>query len=269
MENIILSPKEFLFLCAGMGASEVYGIIDGYKDVNQADPDGELRLIQQSLEIKGYIESDFDGNSSVRSDVVEHVVVCAACQKLITFDSQTKYTGQGNVVYYVSDDKIVKSVRKDGDYHLSYINVEDISADIKNAIQLEKTDVAKSFDKVHMPQRDLEKIKKLVSSDNKAAAKREMQKYFDPAVSDIVLSAIEKQENFYSLTAADFTLSDDSVRSIMLINSSAMNIKMQPIVVDLRTEIEFEAINEEAVSNAVDALLELVFPEKTGDEANG
>ena len=269
MENIILTPKEFLFLCAGMGVTEVYGIIDGYKDVNLSDISTEIRLVQQSLENKGYIESDFDGNSSVRSEVIAYVATCAMCQKLIAFDSQMKSGDKTNVVYYFSNEKIVKSTRKDGNYHLSYVNAVDINDEIKEGIKLDLVDAPQQFNEVHIPQRELDKIKKMVLSNDKKTAIIAMQKYFDANFTNIILSSFEKKENFYSVVAVDFTLNDDNVKNIMFINSNIANIKMQPIVVDLKTEIEFEEIDEQTIFSLIDNNLKLVITEQTGDDTNG
>lgn len=269
MENIILTPKEFLFLCAGMGVTEVYGIIDGYKDVNLSDISTEIRMVQQSLESKGYIESDFDGNSSVRSEVIAYVAACATCQKLISFDCQMKSGDKTNIVYYFSNEKIVKSMRKDGEYHLSYVSAETINDEIKNGIKLDLIDSPQKFNKVHIPQRELDKIKKMVLTDDKKAAIIAMQKYFDANFTNVILSSFEKKENFYSVVAVDFTSKDDNVKNIMFINSSIANIKMQPIVVDLKTEIEFEEIEENTIFNVIDNHVNLIISKQTGDEVDG
>ena len=261
MEKIILTPKEFLFICAGLGVTEVYGIIDGYKDVNPADIATEIRTVQQSLENKGYIESDFDGNSAISSEVIEYVGVCAACRKLIAFDSQMKSGGKTNVVYYFANEKVVKSERKDDVYHLSYVDANIIGNEIKDGIKLDLIDSPQQFNKVHIPQRELEKIKKMVTANDKKNATDAMQKYFDADFANIILSSFEKKENFFSVVAVDFTLQEDNVKSIMFINSKHANIKLQPIVVDLKTEIEFEEIDEKTVFDFID--------KQTGDEANG
>lgn len=268
MEKIILTPKEFLFLCAGMGVTEVYGIIDGYKDVNLSDISTEIRSVQQSLESKGYIESDFDGNSSVRSEVIAYVAACATCQKLISFDCQMKTGEKTGIVYYFSNKKIVKSEQRNGDYYLSYVSAEAIKDEIKNGIKLDLIASPQKFNKVHIPQCELDRIKKMVLSDDKKTAIIAMQKYFDINFTDIILSCFEKKENFYSVVAVDFTLKDDNVKNIMFINSSSANIKLQPIVVDLKTEIEFEELEESTIFDIVDNHLSFIISQQIGDEVD-
>ena len=109
----------------------------------------------------------------------------------------------------------------------------------------------------------------MVLSDDKKTAIIAMQKYFDANFTNVILSSFEKKENFYSVVAVDFTLNDDNVKNIMFINSNIANIKMQPIVVDLKTEIEFEEIDEQTIFSLIDNNLKLVIPEQTGDDTNG
>lgn len=269
MDRIILTPKEFLFLCAGMGVTEVYGIIDGYKEVDLSDISTEIRLVQQSLENKGYIESDFDGNSSVRSEIMSYVAICAACQRLVAFDCQMRTGHKTNIVYYFANEKIVKSERKDDGYHLSYANADSIKEEIKEGIKLDFINAPQQFNKVCVPRRELDKIKKTVMTDDRKNAIITMQKYFDDSFAKVILDSLEKKENFYSIVTVDFTVKDNNVKNLMFINSNIANIKIRPIVVDLRTEIEFEQIDEDSVFNIIDSHLRFVIPEQTGDEYNG
>lgn len=269
MENIILTSKEFLFLCAGMGVTEVYGIVDGYKDVNLSDISTEIRLVQQSLEKKGYIESDFDGNSSVRSEVIAFVASCATCQKLIAFDYQLKSGEKTNRVYYFTSDVVVKSDRHNDEYHLSYISKDIISNEIKKDVKLKEIALPQKFNKVHIPQRELDKIKEMVLADDRKTAIIAMKKYFDTNFTNVILDGFEKKENFYAIVAVDFTSDEDNIKNIMFINSDIANIKLEPIVVDLKTEIEFEEIDEETIFKLIDGHLTYVIPKKNGDDIDG
>lgn len=270
MENIILSPKEFLYLCWQEGAKEVYGIIDAYKDFNTDDVSGEIRSIQGSLENKGYIESDFDGNSSIRSEVIEYVDVCAMCQKLITFDNQKKSGEQINTVYYFSNEKTVRSTRINGDYHLSYVDPQGIKDEIIGNIDLVPVNNASPFNKLSIQKRVIDKVRKAYLKADRDFATSELKKYFaDDAVVNVILNGFKKKENGYSLTAMDLISEEDNIKNLLFINSDVANIAMRPGVEDLRTVIEYECVDEAYIYANIDSVLNLVISKQTGDEIYG
>ena len=73
----------------------------------------------------------------------------------------------------------------------------------------------------------------------------------------------------YSVVAVDFTLDEDNVKNLMFINSDVANIKMQPVVVDLKTEIEFETVDEKAIRDIIDNNLNFFTSRQIGDDIGG
>lgn len=270
MENFVLSPKEFLLLCAGLGVTEIYGIEDGYKDVNLSDISNEITKVQQSLEAKGYIESDFDGNSSVNPNLIDVVIDCATCSKIVALDYQLKSGEKANIVYYFAKSRIVKSEKIYGSYVLADANTSSVSDEIRKEIQLSTIEEPLKFNKVHIPQKELDKIKKMVVSDDKKTATMAMQKYFDSKVTDIIIRGFENKENFYSIVVVDFESDVDAMKNIMFINSDFANIKLQPTVIDLITEIEFEPIENDAIYQLIDESIKtVIFNQAEVGENNG
>ena len=63
-----LSAKEFLFVSFAAGAKLVYGIENEFSKINPEEISSEIRKVHSSLEKKNYVESDFDGNSSINKN---------------------------------------------------------------------------------------------------------------------------------------------------------------------------------------------------------
>ena len=116
MESFKITAKEFLLLCTATDADEVYGVDDAYENLTEDNVEKEVRNAQKSLEEKNYIQSDFDGNSEIRDDLMELISCCVECNNVISVDHAQGNKGQTNVVYYIQDEKVVKSEKKDDIY---------------------------------------------------------------------------------------------------------------------------------------------------------
>ena len=91
---------------------------------------------------------------------------------------------------------MVKSERNNNEYHLSYISKDIISNEIKDDIKLSEIASPQRFNKVHIPQRELDKIKEMVLADDRKTAIIAMKKYFDTNFTEVILDSFEKKENF-------------------------------------------------------------------------
>ena len=77
MESFKITAKEFLLLCTATDTDEVYGVDDAYENLTEDNVEKEVRNAQKSLEEKNYIQSDFDGNSEIRDDLMELISCCS------------------------------------------------------------------------------------------------------------------------------------------------------------------------------------------------
>lgn len=131
MESFKITAKEFLLLCTATDADEVYGVDDAYENLTEDNVEKEVRNAQKSLEEKNYIQSDFDGNSEIRDDLMELISCCVECNNVISVDHAQGNKGQTNVVYYIQDEKVVKSEKKDDIYIIGWLKKEMLYSDIK------------------------------------------------------------------------------------------------------------------------------------------
>ena len=130
MESFKITAKEFLLLCTATDADEVYGVDDAYENLTEDNVEKEVRNAQKSLEEKNYIQSDFDGNSEIRDDLMELISCCVECNNVISVDHAQGNKGQTNVVYYIQDEKVVNSEKKDDIYIIGWLKKEMLYSDI-------------------------------------------------------------------------------------------------------------------------------------------
>ena len=77
-----LNGKEFLLLCFKQGALSIHGMEDAYRGMSEQKKAVEMEKAWQSLERKGYIESDFDGNSTVDEKLLGLIQTCVNAKKM-------------------------------------------------------------------------------------------------------------------------------------------------------------------------------------------
>ena len=170
MESFKITAKEFLLLCTATDADEVYGVDDAYENLTEDNVEKEVRNAQKSLEEKNYIQSDFDGNSEIRDDLMELISCCVECNNVISVDHAQGNKGQTNVVYYIQDEKVVKSEKKDDIYIIGWLKKEMLYSDIKGLVKILPMERNNNIDKFHIPQNEVERAKESLAKKDKKAA---------------------------------------------------------------------------------------------------
>lgn len=263
MEKFKLTAKEFLLLCTATEADEVYGVDDAYGNINEENIEKELRKVQTTLEEKQYIQSDFDGNSEIRDDLLELINCCVECDHAISIDHS-----QANRVYYIWDDKVVKSEKKNDIYTLEWTKKESLYSDIKNLINILPPNVDTHIEKFHMPQKELKLAKESLAKKDRQASVERFKKYCDNATAEIMADAIDNND-FYSVTEVDFDDRLDSVQNLMVFVTDKTLIKMTPIIIDLIDEIEFCSTSTAEINELLDSYIERVGVVVDKDGLNG
>ena len=90
MRDYELTAKEIMCVAASLGATELYGIPDGFSGISKSSLNKELLKVQSSLEQKGYLKANFDGETSLSKEIIDVITVCSKCEKFIAIDKQIK-----------------------------------------------------------------------------------------------------------------------------------------------------------------------------------
>lgn len=268
MESFKITAKEFLLLCTATDADEVYGVDDAYENLTEDNVEKEVRNAQKSLEEKNYIQSDFDGNSEIRDDLMELISCCVECNNVISVDHAQGNKGQTNVVYYIQDEKVVKSEKKDDIYIIGWLKKEMLYSDIKGLVKILPMERNNNIDKFHIPQNEVERAKESLAKKDKKAAVECFKQHCNTTTAELVANALDIND-FYSITEVEFKDKLDSVHNMMVFVTDTSLIKITPTVIDLIDETEFDNTTIAEINDTLDNYVKIVGTIVGEDGLNG
>lgn len=252
MEKYILTAKEFLYLCASVDVYEIYGVENAFKGMNAAQIEQQIPVIQQSLENKGYIESDFDGNSYVNQNLLELVEKCATCQKMITVDKRKTGEETKAVVFYAKDGEIIKSDRIDDGYEVSLVKKSEVLDFVSDILSKVNSENNYDFEKFSIPNKILTKAKTKASSGYYEDAEKAVKEIVsDKKLAKAIIDGITEKCGFYSVVTTDFTVKEDFVKNTSFIDTNCGLITVTPTVNGIVSEVEFESACAEKIKETV------------------
>lgn len=255
MNECVLNAKEIMCIAANLGATELYGIPDGFNGVTKASLSKEVMKVQSSLESKGYLTEDFDGNSSLDDKIVALVSVCAGCEKFIAIDKQIKKQEQEGILFYVKDTEVVKATKNGEEYKLEKFDASYLSEEIKKILEWKQSADVEPTDCI-IPNKVLEKAKTLKKRNADDAGKEELvSNGVGGNVATVILNGLNGEETFYSFTFADLKAETDNVKNIMFINSDVKSLKLKALMIDEKDVVQFTNVSYE---NALSELLSLL-----------
>lgn len=252
MSERVLSAKEIMCIAAGLGATELYGIPDEFEYDSGAALTKELLDVQRSLEGKGYLSEDFDGNLTIEEMVVDLVSVCADCKKFIAVDKQMKKRAQEGLLFYVKGTDAVKAVVTEDGFALEKMDASMLGNEMKNILEWTPSPLGDDVD-CTVENAVLEKAKTLKGRGAGDAARAELiSGGMDESIAGIVLSGLSAGETFYSFTFTDFTAESGGVRNVMFINSEERSLQLDVYMNDEKDAVRFTDVT---CDRALDELL--------------
>lgn len=132
MKKTVLNSREIMYLCAALGANEVYGIADGFASVSKDKLAQAVSETADSLMQKGCLEMDFDGNNTVQYDTSDIIKIIAYSQSHLILHSVCGGLQENPCVFYRSGDEIVKAELKSDVFEIEKITAEELRAEINS-----------------------------------------------------------------------------------------------------------------------------------------
>jgi len=108
MNNITLTTNELVLIAAMVGNSTLLGVDDPFSGMLDDEIKIQLEKGHGSLEKRGYVDADFDGNTVLNSEVVSIVRGCANCDTYISADSVMCGASKLHYDWYVSGGTIYR-----------------------------------------------------------------------------------------------------------------------------------------------------------------
>ena len=254
MNSCELNPKEIMCIAAGLGATELYGIPDEFSGISESNISNEILKVQSSLEEKGYLKENFDGETTLNGDIKKIVDVCANCEKFIAIDKQIKHKTQEGILIYVKGTLAVIANKDVNSYKMQIIDSSSIFNSINDTI-IWKNETPDDQFSYRVKNKTLLKAKQLKSRNaDEVASKELIAEGVSSAVAKTILSGFEGNEDFYSFTFADLISESNNVNNVMYIFASSSIIRIKSIMEDEEDIVCFQNASKAGVEAELKAM---------------
>jgi len=246
--TIKLSAKELICIASALGVTQVFGISDPFVDVPPRKLQKELDKVRQTLEDKGVLMSDFDGNVEINPlylPLVETVVKCDACAV-----AETQCAGTTTqLMYYQKAERFVQCVVNGEELALKETTAVNASSDLSNIVNWTINPEQLDMSPCKIPQ----SLFVMLKGKSERVRKAEIEKLNMPQeIADILLDALRFKTNFYSLCYIDM-ISTGSVRSLMFIDDLNGTLKLTNIVENNKNYVLLSPVSQAELKQAVGA----------------
>lgn len=199
MSEYVLTADEVLYLAASTGADSFYGVPDRLTGLSDQELKMRLIQIEDALGRKGYLKTDFDGNSRADVDLLQLIDVCADYDSLLCLEAEVPGEPQKGALYFIREGEAAAMTRRDEEYVFEDILRQNIPERILSGILWRETEPGGETE-FHISQRELTKASKLAERGAADKSKELLVKAgANEAVADTILSGMQRQADFYSL----------------------------------------------------------------------
>lgn len=254
--TVCLSAKELLCIAALLGVSKVIAVPDAFQNVMPGRLREELQDTQQSLEQKGLLALDFDGNCTLAPAYLPSLETILKGSRVIVIDAQLNSRGQASCVYYISGQHVVRSVPKDGVFELSELSAEQAAKELCGGVNWARGERL-SCEPLLISQKQLGEAKA-------AGTLKALQKLgVDDELGAVIADAFLFKTNYYS-----FVFLDRSPRgrlmSLIFIDDVRGTLKLTPTIEKDQNYILIESVDQEQMkAELAEAVRDML---QTGEE---
>ncbi len=261
MQDIQLSSREILYIASLSDAAEFYGIPDGFYGMDETEIAAEINNIKLSLTKKELAEMDFDGGFIVKDEIKNIIEVCANREQYISFDKIQK--GKNHILrFYIKGNTIIKLSENENDYMLNVCSVDDVKNSSLSFVDwYEEKEISDSD--VVVEAELLKKVKMLNEFDSPENELKLMG--CSNIKSKILYSGLSGRADYYSLTYLDFVATEDSIKSLIFINSEDGILKLTPVIDEEREVVSVSSVSQISVIEDINIILSKALPLITED----
>ena len=262
--NIILSPRELLFISALLEAAEFLGVSDAFFGMDDTEIQQELMNLQSSLEEKGYAEMDFDGSFTLKDDVSEMVDICANCDMFIVVDKNKVNQPQLRDLYYAKSGNIVRlSESVDGNILTLIPDINSLIEHISQGMEFRNTGVS-SLKDLNITNEVLAGAKsKAESSDQPGSVKILMENGCDELSAKTIINGLIGKSDYYAVVITVFGSEKEGVYSIMLTSNETGIYKLTPITGEEQDAVQFNMLTATEAKITLTDVIRSAFPSES------
>lgn len=227
MENLILDSKEIMYLCALLGANEVYGIDDGFAFISKDKLSQAVSETADSLMRKGCLEMDFDGNNTVQSDTSDIIKTIAYSQSHLILYSLCSGLQENPCVFYRNGNSIVKSEFKNNTFEIAKITAEGMKTEINSRFSECRSQNSNESYRVHGDV--FEKARELaVDGKSEESAKLLCENGIDGQSAKLIVNGYMQKSDFVSAVVSYTVKGQESTDGMVTLSDKNIALDIAP-----------------------------------------
>ena len=239
MKNFVVSHNEWKYLIDILQNPEVD------TDINQE--------LFESLELKKYIDFDFDGNINLDEDLADLLRSCFNSIKQLAFTSVLNRGQNLNYTFFSSDEGDVLLVEEAELYTLKKTSKEEIDklfSDLLdelcgNYVEFQEKDILVS---------DLKMIKEAYVLHKNFESAKILNDLFGQEVSNLIAEALTVGKDYYSIISINKDSENTKVDSLIFISDEHYLVEVTPTVLELRDFVQFKGVSYDYIKNKINML---------------
>ena len=207
----------------------------------------------ESLEIKKYIDFDFDGNVNIDEELSDLISICFNSTKQLVFTSFLKYGQNLNYTYFSSAKGNVLLAEEAELYTLKKTSKAEINkffSDLLNELYGNYTE----FQEKDVLVSDLKMIKEAYVLHRNLEPAKKLNDLFEQDVSTLIAEALTVGKDYYSIISVDKDFENTKIDNLIFISNEKYLIEVSPTIVELNDSIQFKGVSYEHIKNKIDML---------------
>lgn len=222
MSEYVLTADEVLYLAASNGADSFYGVRDNLTGLSEQDLRLKVLEMEDSLSRKGYMQSDFDGNSYVDEELGKMIGSCGDCDGMVCFEWEILGEPQGGYLYFIKDSHVYEMIPRQEKYVFHEISMETLKDAVQKGIQWKEVSDGEES-RFSIKQKELEKAAKLAGRGAEDKAKELlMEAGAGEDAADTIVAGMQNKADFYSVFFVNNRMEEDPALSVQFLQGKQM-----------------------------------------------
>lgn len=222
MSEYVLTADEVLYLAASKGADSFYGVRDNLTGLSEQDLRVKVLEMEDSLNRKGYMQSDFDGNSFVDEELGKMIGGCGDCDGMVCFEWEILGEPQEGCLYFIKDKHIYEMMPRQEKYVFREISWEALTEAVQKGIRWKEVNEGEE-NRFSIKQKELEKAAKLAGRGAEDKAKELMAEAgAGEETADTIVAGMQNKADFYSVFFVNNRMEEDPALSVQFLQGKKL-----------------------------------------------
>lgn len=246
-----LSGNELAIIVARLGYSSLYGLVENISRSSREEIPSIIQECELALQKRKYIRRDFEGNSSIDTELSNIVSICSNADRFICITNiNEKNCYSVKYVFFKDSECCEMSVSEKHEYELEKTSSDKLEGILLDILNL-KDDYEYNSNSFEISYASLGETASMV---NEGARKKGEQILLDAGasqeVAEAVINGVLNVERFCTVLFMDLKEEKNSSRSIQIIDSKVL-VSMDYVMKDFKDHVKVHCVTAEEIKEKV------------------